>query len=391
MSGVLTVAELCQHIRLLFDSDELLRMCFVKGEVSGVSLYPSGHLYFTLKDSSHQIACVMFRQEHQGLKFKLKEGMKVTAAGRVSIFSGRSQYQLIVQDLNPDGVGELYLAFLELKEKLEKEGLFDPARKRPIPFFPKTVGIVTSLQGAALHDMISIIQRRNSAIQILISPSPVQGQDAPGNLIAALKRLQSFPDVEVILLARGGGSLEDLWSFNDENLAREIFQCRVPVISGVGHETDFTIADFAADKRAPTPSAAAELISPLQKDLQQQLMQLAQRLNRSMERKIQEKELQRLDYLQQQLDRAYQNKLKISAMKLDSLREKLEALSPYGILNRGYVLVTAAGKTIKTAEKALEKKRGTLIFADGTVEALFQKSSSEKNSRQQFVQGNFFS
>ncbi len=389
MPGVLTVAELCQHIRLLLDNDELLRSCFVKGEVSSVSLYPSGHLYFTLKDASHQISCVMFRQENQGLKFKLKEGMKVTASGRVSIFSGRSQYQLIVQDLKPDGIGELYLAFLDLKDKLEKEGLFDPSRKRSIPFFPQTVGIVTSLQGAALHDMISIIQRRNPAVKILISPSPVQGQDAPTNLISSLRKLQSFPEVEVVLLARGGGSPEELWSFNDENLAREIFVCRIPVISGVGHETDFTIADFVADRRAPTPSAAAELVSPLRQDLLQQLTGLKERLMRSMERKIQEKEFQRLDYLMQQLDRAFQNKVKLCDIRLESLQDKLEALNPYSILKRGYVLAAKNGKTIKTAREALLEKKGTLIFADGEVEAVFQKQPSREGSRNQYVQGNF--
>jgi exodeoxyribonuclease VII large subunit len=397
---ILSVSDLCQHIKNLLDGDELLRNCFVRGEISNLKFSPSGHLYFTLKDALGQIACVLFLSEQQALKFKLQDGMKVVAYGRVSIFAGRSQYQLIVQDIKPDGLGELYVAFEKLKQKLEKEGLFDQAHKKPLPYFPQTVGIVTSLQAAALRDMLAILQKRNPAVQIIISPSLVQGVEAPESLIKALHRLQSIPSVEVIIMSRGGGSLEELWAFNDENLAREIFHCKIPVISAVGHETDFTIADFVADRRASTPSNAAEIVAPDRESLLSHLRHLYERLRLALSRKLEhdekllqallnrpvfrfplafvEREIQTLDLLEEKLDRLFQDKTTLAKMQIKHLEERLEALSPKAILKRGYALVIHQKKIIKSAKEAVSARKVEVLFQDGKVSATFAKQALSK-------------
>lgn len=389
--GIWTVSELCQHIKLLLDGDDLLRTCVVKGEISNASVYPSGHYYLTLKDGSSQIAGVMFQGEARRLKFKPQDGMKVLAFGRVSIFPGRSQYQLIIQELQPEGLGELFIAFQQLKEKLEKEGLFDPARKRAIPFFPKTIGIVTSLKGAAVHDMATIIERRNPSMQVIVAPSIVQGNDAPQSLIVALRKLQELPQVEVIIVGRGGGSPEELWAFNDENLSREIAACRVPVISAVGHETDFTIADFVADLRAPTPSAAAEIIAPHRQNLAQHLVHLYERLRLSITRGIEhdektllalisrpvfrfplervQRESQALDNFSRRLHDCFSSRVKLGHAELSNLIHKLDGLSPRQILERGYVVVAKGKKLLKSAKETENAGKVELIFHDGRVPA----------------------
>jgi len=408
--GLWTVTELCQYIKSILDANELLRSCMVKGEISNVSQYPSGHLYMTLKDGASQISGVMFAPNARRLKFKPEDGMKVLAYGRVSIFAGRSQYQLVVEELQPEGLGELYVAFLQLKEKLEKEGLFAPAHKRPIPFFPRTIGIVTSLQGAVIHDMTNIIARRNPSIALIVTAAAVQGADAPAQLISGLKRLQKMPEIELIIIARGGGSPEELWGFNDEGLAREIYQCSVPVISAVGHETDFTIADFVADHRAPTPSAAAELVAPHRENLWQHLSHCYDRLRLSLVRKLEhdekrlvsfmdrpvfrlpferiERGTQQLDMLNQRLEDRFSTLIERQSGKIDQALAKLESLNPMGVLKRGYSLVIKKGELIKSAEQAKNAGNVKLLFHDGDVDAaILAPQATRKKSTAKTLNG----
>jgi exodeoxyribonuclease VII large subunit len=255
---VCTVSELAMRIKASLEDQ--FPAVWVEGEISNLRTPSSGHAYFTLKDDGAQLRCVLFRSRGRRLAFQPEDGMQVLAFGGLDVYLARGEYQLVVELLEPKGVGALQLAFEQLKRKLEAEGLFDAARKRALPPFPRTIGIVTSPTGAAIRDMLHVIGRRFSDLRILVAPVRVQGEEAPGEIVRALADLQAVPELDVVIVGRGGGSIEDLWAFNDERVARAIAGCRVPVISAVGHETDFTIADFVADLRAPTPSAAAELV-----------------------------------------------------------------------------------------------------------------------------------
>jgi len=257
-----TVGELTSYVRQMFEMDYRLRDIDVSGEISNFTRAASGHIYFTLKDAGAQLKCVMWRSMAERLRFRPAEGDAVIAHGRVSVYEVSGAYQLYVDHMQPAGRGDLAAAFERLKDMLAADGLFDPERKQPIPPFPRKIGIVTSADAAALRDILIVLARRNPLVAVLIAPTLVQGELAPAQIVRALQRLDQRDDIDVILLARGGGSIEDLWAFNDERVARAIFAARHPVISGVGHETDFTIADFVADLRAPTPSAAAELAVP---------------------------------------------------------------------------------------------------------------------------------
>lgn len=260
--SIWTVGELTSYVRQMFDMDYRLRDIDVSGEISNFTRAASGHVYFTLKDAGAQLKCVMWRSMAERLRFRPAEGDAVIVHGRVSIYEVGGVYQLYVEYMQPAGRGDLAAAFERLKDMLAAEGLFDPERKRPLPPFPHKIGIVTSADAAALRDILTVLARRNPLVSVLVSPTLVQGELAPAQIVRALQRLDERDDIDVILLARGGGSIEDLWAFNDERVARAIYATRHPVISGVGHETDFTIADFVADLRAPTPSAAAELAVP---------------------------------------------------------------------------------------------------------------------------------
>jgi exodeoxyribonuclease VII large subunit len=271
---IFVVSELIRAARLTLESR--FADIRVEGEISGLKKSGPGHLYFCLKDDEAQLDCVMFSREAGRLRFRVEEGMAVRCRGRLTIYEGRGKFQMTVSDLEPTGAGALALAFEQLKKKLQAEGLFDAARKRPLPFLPRRLGVVSSASGAVLHDIIRVAHRRYP-VAILLAPTPVQGEGASAAIAAALRRLAEVPDVDVIILARGGGSLEDLWAFNEEGVARAIVSSRVPVISAVGHETDFTIADFAADVRAPTPSAAAELAVPVAAELRAELALLSRR------------------------------------------------------------------------------------------------------------------
>lgn len=278
---IFTVSELTERIRTLLEGE--YPSVWVQGEISNFRTAPSGHSYFTLKDDSAQIRCVMFKLQSRFLKFRLEEGLSVAAWGRLSVYAARGEYQLILDTMEPLGLGSLMLAFEQMKKKLAAEGLFDEDRKKPLPTFPKRVGLVTSARGAAVRDMIRIINRRFPGVHILLSPATVQGDRAPDEIVRAVQRLCDAGDVDVIIIGRGGGSVEDLWAFNDERVVRAVAACPLPIVSAVGHETDFTLTDFAADLRASTPSAAAELVVPDRRDLSEGILHITARLRNAMD------------------------------------------------------------------------------------------------------------
>lgn len=266
-TSYLTVKALTKYIKRKFDADPHLRNVYVKGELSNVKIHTSGHIYFTIKDEQTRMPAVMFAAQAKKLKFRPESGMNVLLQGDVNVYEGSGQYQLYAQDLQPDGIGELFIAFEQLKEKLAKEGLFHASRKKQIPRFPQKIGVITATTGAAIRDIVTTLGRRYPLAEVLIFPALVQGAGAAPSIVQAIKRAHSYPDVDVCIVGRGGGSIEDLWAFNEEIVAREIAGSRIPIISAVGHETDTTIADYVADLRAPTPTAAAELAVPNQLEL----------------------------------------------------------------------------------------------------------------------------
>jgi exodeoxyribonuclease VII large subunit len=358
----ITVSELNRYLRQLLESDDVLQEVWVIGEVSNLSRPASGHLYFTLKDSTAAIRCVMWRSMVQRLRFSLRDGMSVEVNGSIRYYEVAGQVQIEASLVRPAGEGALYQEFLRLKARLEAEGLFDPERKRPIPGFPHRIGIVTSPTGAALQDMLNTIRRRFPLVEVFLSPTPVQGNEAPPAIVAAIERLNRLAQPDVILVARGGGSLEDLWAFNDERVARAIVASKAPVISGVGHETDFTIADFAADLRAPTPTAAAELATPDQADLRAALSEELSKLGKALGTVVanqrwrlseQHNRLhrfsplnqirssrQRVDELAHRSALAVDHSLRLQGALLTGLSTRLAGLSPQSILNRGYAVVS---------------------------------------------------
>ena len=368
--AIMTVKALNSYLRELLETDEVLRDIWVKGEISNFTRASSGHLYFTLKDADAQVKCVMWKGSTFGLRFDPREGMAVEVHGSMSIYSATGQVQLYVSEMRQAGQGQLYAEFLKLKAKLQAAGLFD--KKKPLPRFPHHIGIVSSATGAALQDMLHALDRRLPTARVTIAPSTVQGADAPASIIRALNALNRIEDLDVILLGRGGGSIEDLWCFNDEALAYTIFNSRIPIISGVGHETDFTIADFVADLRAPTPTAAAELASPVTVDdllqnladrsarleqslsaiftMHQQKFQLAQSaLERVSPRQRIYNTLQRQDELFARLDRAMTAQLQNLELRLEKESAHLKALSPMAVLARGYAIISdpSTGKVVK--------------------------------------------
>lgn len=357
----LSVTELTRYLRNLLDSDEVLSDLWVQGEISNLSRPSSGHVYFTLKDSGAALKCVIWRSTALRIRFGLQTGLAVEAHGAISIYERDGQYQLYVDAIRPAGEGLLFQEFIRLKERLEAEGLFDPERKRELPSRPEKIGIVTSPTGAALQDMLNTLRARYPLAEVILSPCAVQGDGAPGEIVAALGRLTRQAQPDVILLARGGGSLEDLWAFNDERVVRAIAASPVPVITGVGHETDFTLADFVSDARAPTPTGAAVMATPDRADLASELYSLQTRLGSAMlvsvsnhwqnldtlrqrlERTSPERKIlsdrQVTDDLQQRGLRAVRHILALQRARLDGARSRLVALNPSAILQRGYALV----------------------------------------------------
>ena len=351
-----------RYLRELLESDELLQDVWVNGEVSNFSRPASGHLYFTLKDSSASLRCVMWRNAVIRQSYTPRDGDAIEVHGTISVYEMGGQYQLYADLFRPAGEGALYQEFLRLKAMLEAEGLFAPERKRPIPLKPKRIGIVTSPTGAALQDMLNTLRRRYPLVEVVLAPTPVQGDEAPARIIDALHDVVRVTNPDVIILARGGGSIEDLWAFNDERLARAIAASPVPIITGVGHETDFTIADFVADLRAPTPTAAAELATPNQADLRLDLSEYTDRLYRLLQsytselrwasRELQnqlernsplnqiQSESQRVDELDRRLGASTKHLLQLVRIQLNGLVQHMAALNPRAVLERGYAIVT---------------------------------------------------
>lgn len=383
-----SVSELTQYIRELFEIDYRLQDLEVSGEISNFSRARSGHLYFTLKDDKAQLKCVMWRSAAERLRFAPQDGDAVVVNGRISIYEASGVYQLYAEQMSPMGQGDLAAAFEALKAKLSDEGLFDAEFKKPIPQFPKKIGIVTSADAAALRDIINVLRRRYPLVSVLIAPTLVQGADAPPGIVRALRWLDGRTDIDTIIVARGGGSMEDLWAFNDEGVARAIFAAQHPVISGVGHEVDFTIADFVADLRAPTPSAAAELAVPDVSELrpyfttiQQQMKTIVlerighyrwqvQTLKRSLShlspRVGVASNRQRLDGWQSRLERAMQRRLDQSAHRLNLLQTQLTAVSPTATLARGYAIVRDGdGRIVRTPAAVKSGDPLTVQVRDG--------------------------
>jgi len=379
-------------VKGLLESDPGLRDVWVQGEISNFKHHTSGHMYFTLKDDRAQVRCVMFRSATMRLRFVPENGMEVIARGQVSVYERDGQYQLYVQVMEPRGVGALHVAFEQLKARLEAEGLFDPARKRPLPRLPRRVGIVTSPTGAALRDIIRVARRRFPNITLVVAPVLVQGDEAPPQVIRAIELLNQHGRVDVIIVGRGGGSLEDLWAFNDEGVARAIAASAVPVVSAVGHETDFTIADFVADVRAPTPSAAAELVVPSRAELAGTVAGLAsrlvgalhhrRRLNRERWRRITSsrvfrrpfdrvyQERQRLDDLVRRAQAAVIRGIERRRERLAGAAGRLDALSPLAVLGRGYSIAhrRTDGAVVKSVAAVSAGDALDLWVADGIID-----------------------
>ena len=372
----LSVTELNELIKGTLESR--LDALWVQGEISNFRVPPSGHYYFTLKDDKSQICAVMFRRQGMALRFTPENGMAVLCFGKVSLYSARGDLQLYVDDMEPQGQGALYLAFEQLKKKLAAEGLFAPERKKALPFLPATIGIVSSDRGAALHDMLRIIRDRYADRRVVIRPVRVQGEGAAEEIAEAIADLNCFAGVDAIIVGRGGGSLEDLWAFNEEIVARAIYASKIPIVSAVGHEIDFTIADFVADHRAPTPTAAAEFILPCKRDLLEQIQVLELQLLKEMEfkletakenlnallkrlsdpgRKLRENQ-QRLDELSIDLLRRFQERVRQSKNSLAELAGRLSTLSPLAVLQRGYAIAH------KLPEERIVKSAGALETGD---------------------------
>lgn len=392
-----TVSRLTQHIRTLLETDVTLQDVWVQGEISNLGRPASGHIYFTLKDANASLRSVMWKGDARRLTLPLQDGMEIEAHGRIGVYEPAGQYQFYADIIRPVGEGALYQEFLRLKAKLEAEGLFDAERKRPVPELPCKIGIVTSATGAALRDMLNTLRRRLPLVEVILSPSPVQGDEAPPKLVAALETLnQQKPDV--ILLARGGGSIEDLWAFNDERVVRVVAASDVPVISGVGHETDFTLCDFAADLRAPTPTAAAELATPITiTDLSAYLQGMSSRLVTSTLnlltahqarlnalaaglrfasplRRIQT-DRQRLDDFARRGLAALRHRLTLDESRLKGFERRLESLNPLAVLGRGYAIVTRQddGKLVSQVSQAKSGDEIQVRVSDGEFNAVVSK------------------
>ena len=395
-SFVLSVSELNGYVQRLLASDPMLQGIQMRGEISNFKRHSSGHCYFVLKDDQARIQCVMFRSYAQMVPLRPSDGMRVVVGGHVALYSRDGQYQFYAEAMRPDGMGELYLQFERLKQKLQQEGLFDAARKRPLPLLPVGVGIVTSPTGAVLQDIRQIAARRNPGVPLILYPARVQGPGAAVEIVAGIRALERHPQVDVIIVGRGGGSLEDLWPFNEEAVARAIHACKKPVVSAVGHETDFTIADFVADLRAPTPSAAAELTLPDRRELQDRLNELREALARSLRTRHQlarerlgvlgaqlaarhpaqvlERRRTRLEGLSQLLALHMGRRMAESGQRLEGLRARLEGLGPAQVLRRGYALVTdRKGNPIVRAMRCGEGQEISVRLQDGVLNAQVQR------------------
>lgn len=386
---VLTVTALNGYIKKIIDSDFILKNTNVKGELSNVKLHSSGHIYFSLKDAFGKINCVMFKSQAQKLKITPRDGMNVIIRGRVSVYERDGAYQVYCDFMEPDGEGQLYLDFQKLKDKLERQGLFDTEHKKNIPAFPSRIGIITSPTGAAVKDIINVATRRNAMVNMLIYPALVQGVNASEDVARGVKYFNSLKNVDLIIIARGGGSIEELWAFNEENLALAIYNSKIPIITGIGHETDFTIADFASDLRAPTPSAAAEIAVRNLKELNNEIKAFKERLLKSVEFKL-TKEYNKIkllnktlkvnnplnyivnqyihiDNLKENLTYKFNTKVSLEKQKLSKFNALLHAHNPLNVLNKGYaVLQNNENEVISEINNLKNIKEVKITLKDGS-------------------------
>ena len=389
--NILTVSQLNTYIKALIDGSAPLKKIYISGEISNFTYYyRTGHMYLTLKDEKSQLKAVMFASYAERLKFEPQNGMKVICLGRVSVYEKSGEYQLYIEDMQPEGLGALYLAYNQLKEKLEREGLFDEALKKHLPVYPKKIGVATSNTGAAVEDIKNITARRYPLAEIVIVPTIVQGEYAPADIVQSLQILDSMGDIDVIILGRGGGSAEDLWAFNNEGVARAVAACKTPIVSAVGHETDTTICDFVADLRAPTPSAAAELICPDIREMISDIAEIREQLNDQINY-IVDNELQRIydlasspvlenyeavidgygdtvSVLTQRLTDSMLHGYENKSHKFGLLAEKLNALSPLAVLARGYSVAQSGSEIVKSISQIKENDNITLVLQDGKAE-----------------------
>lgn len=389
---VLSVSQINFYIKSIIENDNRLQFVLVTGEISNLTVHRgSGHIYLTLKDSRSVISAVMFAGNARRLKFRPENGMKIICRGRISLYEPSGRYQLYIEDMQPDGIGALTLAFEQLKEKLAVQGLFDNAHKKALPKFPKTIGVITSPTGAAVQDITNIIRRRFPVADIVLAPVLVQGENAPEQLVRAVNKFSESGIADVVIIGRGGGSAEDLWAFNDENLAHAVYNCKTPIISSVGHETDFTICDFVADVRASTPSAAAELSVPDRQELLAYYKKQLQYLSALMDKKLRSADLRlenqkrRLDYYapekirarrynhlilqSKRLSTAMENYISAKENNLAAYKKKLDALNPMNVLDRGYAIVEKNDEIISSAKALSEGDNITVKFCDGKINA----------------------
>lgn len=402
--AVLTVSQLNFYIKTIFDDDDKLRSVYLKAEISNFTdHYRTGHLYMSLKDEKSAIKAVMFANSASRLRFRPEDGMRVLVRGYVSVYSVTGQYQFYIEDMQPDGVGALSLAFEQLKKKLSEEGLFDSSHKKPLPEYPSRIGVITSPTGAAIQDICRILARRYPIGEIIMCPVLVQGENAAIQLTQAVRRFNRLRCADVIIIGRGGGSMEDLWAFNDEELARAIYECSIPVVSGVGHETDFTICDFVSDVRASTPSAAAELVSPEEDEILEKIKffrnKLSDEMNMLLKHSkdkldsiassklltdrmefIRNKQM-RLDMLSLSIMSSFKQYISEKSNALGAVSSKLDAMSPLKVMSRGYTVVIRDNKAISTAKDIHMGDNIEIMFADGKAKCTVNERSVsyEKN------------
>ena len=402
MPQILSITQINEYIREKLDEDRLLNQVAVRGEISNYKLYPSGHHYFTLKDENAALKCVLFKGNAGNLRFRPENGMKVIALGRISVYPRDGAYQLYVSNMTVDGVGDLYAAFEQLKKKLAAQGLFDPAHKKPLPKFPGTIGIVTSSAGAAIHDMLRILRKRYPLVKVKLLPVRVQGAEAPEEIAAAIRYANYHCLADLLIVGRGGGSIEDLWAFNDERVAYAIYESKIPIISAVGHEPDVTISDYVADLRAATPSNAAELAVPDQAALLQNMDSIAGAMAASLSRQLRHGR-QRLDqlsqspaltsprgYLQQRekslehlktrLLAAQSRSIQIKKQRFIGCTSKLDAMSPLKVLTRGYSMVhDGDGQLLRSVHQTEPGREVQITLSDGSVKAVVSEVKEEQS------------
>ncbi len=389
---VLSVTQINEYLRRLIETDGLLAGVAVKGEISNYKVYPSGHHYFTIKDEGASLKCVMFRSSASRLKFRPENGMQVIAIGKISVYPRDGLYQLYCNALVLDGAGDLYAAFEELKKKLAAQGLFDPAHKKPLPKFPSTIGIITSSAGAAVHDMIRILRKRYPLTKVLLLPVRVQGVEAPGEIVSAINYANAYQLADLLIVGRGGGSIEDLWAFNDETVARAIYHSAIPIISAVGHEPDVTISDYVADVRAATPSNGAELAVPDQDNLRQILDSMLSAMHASVSKQLKSarqhlsvlssrpvlqnpnqhiyQRKQALAYTFAKLQSAQNRTVSLHRQRFTALTAKLDAMSPLKVLTRGYAIIQDdKNNVIRMKEQVASGDHIHIRLQDGTLSA----------------------